>query len=241
MKIAIIGYGKMGKTIERLATNKGDEIVLKITSQNTNELTIDNLQKADVAIEFTRPEMAFDNIKLCLEAGIPVVSGTTAWMDQYDEAATLCTKHKGGLFVASNFSIGVNVFFAANAYVAKLMNQYDGYRVDMEEVHHTQKLDAPSGTAITLANKITNNLDRMNGWHLKGDGADHPKNSIPITAKRIDKVPGTHVVRYESGIDELSFSHVAHGREGFASGAIMAARWMIGKEGCFGMTDLLGI
>lgn len=241
MRIAIIGYGKMGKTIEQLAEAKGDEIVLKITSQNRHELTIKNLQKADVAIEFTRPEMAFDNIKLCLEAGIPVVSGTTAWLDRYEEAASICQSLNGGLFVASNFSIGVNVFFAVNAYIAKLMNKYDSYQVTMEEIHHTQKLDAPSGTAITLANKIAANLDRLDAWHLEANDADYPKNSIPIVAKRIDKVPGTHSVRYESSIDQIELSHVAHSREGFAAGALMAARWLIGKKGCFGMNDLLGL
>ena len=238
MKIAIIGYGKMGKTIERLATQAGDEIVLKIGEENLNDFTIENLEKADVAIEFSRPEAAFENLKTCIKAGIPVVSGTTGWLDKKPEIETLTLKNDGAFLYASNFSIGVNVFFAVNEYLAKMMNRHSHYDVEMEEIHHTQKLDAPSGTGITLANQIINNLERKSSW------VNEPafqEDEISLISKRIDKVPGTHTIVYNSPIDEIEIKHTAHSREGFALGAIEAARWIIGKRGVFSMKDVLNL
>ena len=238
MKIAIIGYGKMGKTIERLATQAGDEIVLKIGEENLNDFTIENLEKADVAIEFSRPEAAFENLKTCIKAGIPVVSGTTGWLDKKPEIETLTLKNDGAFLYASNFSIGVNVFFAVNEYLAKMMNRHSHYDVEMEEIHHTQKLDAPSGTGITLANQIINNLERKSSW------VNEPafqEDEISLISKRIDKVPGTHTIVYNSPIDEIEIKHTAHSREGFALGAIEAARWITGKRGVFSMKDVLNL
>lgn len=237
MKIAIIGYGKMGKIIDRLATQKGHEIVLKINRSNLNEFTNENLKKADVAIEFSNPESAFGNIKQCLEASVPVVSGTTAWLDKLDEAKSICQKNKSALLYASNFSIGVNIFFAINKQLAKMMNPHHIYNVSMEEIHHTQKLDAPSGTGITLAEGILENIDRKHQW------INEPENSttdLSIISKRIDPSPGTHQINYDSKIDSIELKHTAHSREGFASGAILAAEWIVGKEGYFEMNDILG-
>ena len=238
MKIAIIGYGKMGKTIEQLALQSGDEVVLKIDQDNADELTTNNLCKADVAIEFTRPETAFDNITLCFKAGIPVVSGTTAWLDQYEDAVEACEQKKGAFFYASNFSIGVNIFFSLNEFLAKMMDGYPEYEVALEEIHHTQKLDAPSGTAITLAEGIINHISRKNDWVSENDDKE---GVIPIYSKRLDKVPGTHHVKYQSSIDDIEIIHTAHSREGFARGALHAAKWLVGKKGVFGMKDMLGI
>ena len=237
MKIALIGYGKMGKTIEQLATAQGDEVVLIIDQENRADFTKTNLSRADVAIEFSRPESAFNNIKTCLEAGIPVVSGTTAWLEHMPEAKALCEQLDGAFFYASNYSIGVNLFFALNRFLAKQMDGQPQYDVTMEEIHHTQKLDAPSGTAITLADGILKELNRKKGWVNKA--VQHPED-LSIISKRIDKVPGTHEVVYESEIDSISIKHVAHSRAGFAKGALMAAKWLIGKKGNFGMEDLLG-
>lgn len=238
MKIAIIGYGKMGKTIEKLALNKGHEIVLKISSNNLKDLNASNLQKAEVAIEFSRPESAFENVKTCLEAGIPIVCGTTAWLDKLEEVKTICEQFQGGFVYASNFSIGVNIFFAVNRFLAKMMNGQAQYDIEMEEIHHTQKLDAPSGTAITLAKDILQNIQRKTNWANETTANNQ---AIPIISKRIDKVPGTHQITYTSPIDSIDILHTAHSREGFASGAILAAEWVVGKKGCFGMQDVLGL
>lgn len=242
MKIAIIGYGKMGKTIERLALAKGHEIILKISSQNPGDLTSQNLHGAGAAIEFSRPETAFGNIATCLRAGVPVVSGTTAWLDRLPEAKTLCTETNGAFLHASNFSIGVNIFFAVNRYLAGLMDGQPQYDVRMEETHHTQKLDHPSGTAITLAEAILKKLDRKTAWaaaldEMKKQPAPH---EIPIISKRIDPAPGTHSVTWASDIDTIEISHTAHSREGFAAGALAAAEWIVGKNGVFEMKDMLG-
>lgn len=237
IKIALLGYGKMGKTIDQLATADGHEIVLKIDKNNIADRTPENLKKADVAIEFSQPDSAFDNIKACLESGIPIVAGTTAWLDRLDEAKALVAKHQGALFYASNFSIGVNIFFALNRQLAKMMNDHSAYVVDMEEIHHTQKLDAPSGTAITLAEGLIDNLDQKNGWI---EDKEPQPNEIPITSKREGMVPGTHIVNYHSKVDTITIKHEAHSREGFAKGAILAATWVVGKQGFFGMPDLLG-
>ena len=238
MRIAIIGYGKMGRTIEKLAEAKGHEIVLKIGIDNLDDFTKSNLQKADVAIEFSRPESAFENVKKCLGAGVPVVCGTTAWLEKLIEAKKIAEQEKVGFIYASNFSVGVNIFFAINRHLAKMMNPHADYNISMEEIHHTQKLDAPSGTAITLAEGVLSEIDRKNNWEKEEQTAP---NKIAIASKRIDKVPGTHSVIYDSKIDSIEIKHTAHSREGFASGAILAAEWIVGKEGFFEMKDVLGI
>lgn len=237
MKIAIIGYGKMGKTIATLAREAGDEIILIIGPENPEDLRPDRLQQADVAIEFTRPETAAENIRACIEAGLPVVSGTTAWLEQKPEVDRFCRENGGAFFYASNFSIGVNIFFAVNRHLARLMNEHPHYQVLMEEIHHTAKLDAPSGTAITLAEDIIRELDRKESW--VNDESSNPE-EIPIISRRIDPKAGTHMVHYRSYIDTISIVHEAHTREGFARGALSAARWLIGKRGVFGMQDMLG-
>ena len=242
MKFALIGYGKMGKAIEQVITdqNKGDEIVLRIGEDNLHELTVVNLQKADVAIEFTRPDAAIDNIYLCFKANIPVVVGTTAWLDRLDEVKTKCADYHGGLFYAPNFSIGVNIFFEINRRLAAIMDAQPQYDVAVEEMHHTEKLDAPSGTAIHTAEVIIDRLSRKSKWVLADPSADldTPK-SLLITAKREPHVPGTHVVTYSSSVDEIQVIHQAKTRRGFAEGAVMAARWMAGRRGVYEMKDLL--
>jgi 4-hydroxy-tetrahydrodipicolinate reductase len=237
MNIAIIGYGKMGKTIEQLASSKGHEIGLVIDHDTTSELNFQNLQKIDVAIEFSRPESAFNNIQKCLQSNVPVISGTTGWLDKMEEIKKLCNELKGAFFYASNFSVGVNVFFEINRQLAKMMNHFPDYDISMEEIHHTQKLDAPSGTAITLANSILSNIDRKNSWVNE---VSKEENKLAIISKRIVEVPGTHSIYYESPIDTIEIKHTAHSRAGFALGAISAAEWIIGRKGCFGMKDLLG-
>ena len=237
MKIAIIGYGRMGKTIENLAIEAWHEIALIVDEQNREDLFNGALKKADVAIEFTRPDSAFDNIKACLEAGVPVVSGTTAWLDRLGEVKKICEQKAGAFFYASNFSIGVNVFFALNRYLAALMDEQSAYEVTMEEIHHTGKKDAPSGTAITLAEGILEKLKRKKAW-VNDESADEEE--LSIISKRIDPAPGKHTVTYHSPVDTITIEHEAHSREGFAKGAIAAAQWIIGKQGVFGMQDLLG-
>jgi 4-hydroxy-tetrahydrodipicolinate reductase len=232
MKIALLGYGKMGKTIERLALERGHEIVLKVDKEDTNIA----INKADVAIDFSLPEAAFKNITLCLENGVPVVSGTTGWLENYENAVALCQQMKGAFIYASNFSLGVNLFFELNRKLAELMQPFQQYSVSLEEIHHKRKLDAPSGTAITLAEGIIENT-AYTGWSL-----DQTKlNAIPIVAKRIADVPGTHLVSYNSSIDQIEIKHTAHNRDGFALGAIVAAEWLFGKTGVFSMKDVLNI
>lgn len=237
LRIALLGYGKMGKTIERIAQEKGHEIVLRITSSNLEALTAANLQQADIAIEFSRPESAFDNIKLCLETGVPVVVGTTAWLDRLPQAQALIKQHRGALFFASNFSIGVHVFFALNRYLARMMNEQPAYEVRLEEIHHTQKVDKPSGTAITLVEDLLKQLDRKSNWVL---GPADNETDISISSRREGAVPGTHEVMYTSDIDTLTIRHEAHSREGFATGALRAAEWLCGRQGYYGMRDMLG-
>jgi 4-hydroxy-tetrahydrodipicolinate reductase len=241
MKIAMIGYGKMGKTIEKLANEMGHELVLKIGSQNVSELTIENLKQADVAIEFSIPSTAFGNLKKCIDAGVPVVCGTTAWLDQYEELVSYCKIKKGTFLYASNFSIGVNIFFKLNQYLAKMMEQFGEYQVAIEEIHHTQKLDAPSGTAVTLTKDILQENKRYATYKLQENNQVVDKQVIPVVAKRLDKVPGTHTIDYTSDIDTIQISHVAHNRIGFAQGAIKAAEWVQNKEGVFDMQDMLGL
>lgn len=246
MDIALIGYGKMGKMIESLAVAKGHRVVLCIGSENPSELTAENLANADVAIEFSRPEIAFDNISACLRAGVPVVSGTTAWLERLEEAKAICAAEKGAFFYASNFSIGVNLFFTVSRYLASQMENYPQYDVQMEEVHHTQKVDYPSGTAITLAEGIFEEISRKKNWKailagVSGKAASSVQtDELLITSRREDGVPGTHTIAWQSAIDTIEIKHTAHSREGFATGALTAAAWLIGRQGFFGMSDLLG-
>jgi len=243
MKFALIGYGKMGRAIEQVITeqNKGDEIALRIGEDNLHDLTIDNLKKADVAIEFTRPDAAIANINLCFSAGIPVVVGTTAWLDKLDEVRSVCAENNGGLFYSPNFSIGVNIFFEINRRLAAIMDSQKQYDVAIEEVHHTQKLDAPSGTAIHTAEIIMAHVKRKSAWELCDPVLKdlHPSASLLITAKREPDVPGTHIVTYSGDADEIQVIHQAKTRRGFAEGAVMAARWMKGRKGVYEMKDLL--
>lgn len=233
MKIALLGYGKMGKTIEQIALKRGHEVVLTIDKDDTDY----DITKADVAIDFSIPNVAFGNISNCINNGVPVVSGTTGWLDKYDEAVALCKEKNGGFIYASNYSLGVNIFFELNKTLAKMMSALKQYNVSMEEIHHTQKLDAPSGTAISLANDIIENHSKYQSWQLdKGD-----KDIIPITAKRIEDVPGTHTVTYKSEVDTITIEHEAHNRQGFALGAVIAAEWIEGKTGVFTMNDVLNI
>lgn len=241
MKIALLGYGKMGQVIERIATERGHEIVLKKDEFNTYE----GLSDADVAIDFSVPSAAVDNIASCFHANVPVISGTTGWLDRYEEMAALCTAKNGGFISSSNFSLGVNIFFELNEYLAKIMAQFDSYKVTMEEIHHTQKLDAPSGTAISLAKGVIENSNYTN-WTLENPDSNHPSDSelakqIHIEAKRIGDVPGTHTVTYESVVDAIEIKHTAHNREGFALGAVIAAEWIVGKHGIFTMKDVLNL
>jgi 4-hydroxy-tetrahydrodipicolinate reductase len=238
MKIALIGYGKMGKAIEEIALQKGHEVVLRIHIDNTEEFTTDNVQKADVAIEFTGPDSAFNNISKCIEAGVPVVSGSTGWLDKWEDIKTLCKKHNGSLIYASNYSIGVNLFFELNKYLSKLMATYDEYDVKMEEIHHTQKKDAPSGTAITLAEQVLENITSKKHWvnHIS-DNDDE----LEIISERIDPAPGTHKIKYTSAIDDIEIIHTAHNRLGFAGGAVKAAEFLKDKNGIFTMKDVLGL
>ena len=236
MKIALIGYGKMGHAIEQVALKRGHEIVLRISSANKHEMDAAHLGQADVAIEFTSPETAKENVLKCLSTGINVISGTTGWNTQLGEAETEA-HNKGVAFMhASNFSVGVNIFFEVNKLLASLMKGHNEYAVSIEETHHIQKKDAPSGTAITLAEQILQNLDHKKKWVLN-DTDDH--NAIPIVAHRVENVPGTHKVAYSSAIDDIEIIHTAHSRDGFALGAVLAAEYINGKKGVFSMKDVL--
>jgi 4-hydroxy-tetrahydrodipicolinate reductase len=232
MKIALLGYGKMGKVIERIALERGHEIILKKDEHNT----YDGLSAADVAIDFSVPTAAVDNISNCFHSNVPVVSGTTGWLEHFDEMVALCNEKQGGFISSSNFSLGVNIFFELNEYLAKIMSQFDSYKVTMEEIHHTQKLDAPSGTAISLAKGVIENSNYAN-WTMD----DAKNNEIHIEAKRIGDVPGTHTVTYNSIVDSIELKHTAHNREGFALGAVIAAEWLAGKKGIYSMKDVLNL
>jgi len=236
MNIALVGYGKMGKAIEQIAIDRGHTISAAIGLDNKDEIYSLNSTTTDVVIEFTQPESAYNNIKTCLEQGIPVVSGTTGWLEHQEEIEALCKEKKGAFFYASNFSIGVNLFFSINKTLAKLMNGFqDEYEVNMEEIHHIHKKDAPSGTAITLAEGITENFEKKKGWQLDNTNSD----LIHINAVRENEVPGTHIINYVSEIDQIEIKHEAFSRKGFSTGAVVAAEWIKGKEGIFGMNDLL--
>ncbi len=232
MKIALLGYGKMGKVIERIAQERGHEIVLRKKSADS----FDGLETADVAIEFSVPDAAVNNISECFNKNIPVVSGTTGWLEHYNEIKQLCETKKGAFIYGSNFSLGVNIFFELNVQLAKMMSKLKQYNVSMEEIHHTQKLDAPSGTAISLANDIIANSDYL-GWTTENT----KENDIFIDAKREENVPGTHTVMYDSDVDSIEIKHTAHSREGFALGAVVAAEWLAGKQGVFNMKNVLGL
>ena len=238
MNIALIGYGKMGKAIEEIAVSKGHKIVLKIDENNVNDLTKNNLAKADVAIEFTHPGSAFENISKCIEFGVPVVSGTTGWTEKIDDIYKKCTNANGAFLYASNFSVGVNIFFEVNKLLADLMENQREYDVQMEEIHHTQKKDAPSGTAITLAEEILERISRKKNWvnHLSDNTGE-----LEIISERVDPAPGTHKVKYSSEVDDIEIIHTAHSRKGFASGAVLAAEFLAGKKGIFTMQDVLGL
>ena len=236
MKIALIGYGKMGKTIEQIALNRGHQIVSIVDINNPEEFQSANFKSADVAIEFTTPATAFDNYRKSFAAGVPVVSGTTGWLDRIGEIKEKCEKEGKTFFYASNFSIGVNIFFALNKYLAKIMNNFPSYNISMTETHHIHKLDAPSGTAITLAEGIIENVDRKDRWTL--ETAEQPTD-LPIHAIREGEVPGIHEVTYESDVDYISIKHDAKSRAGFALGAVVAAEFTAGKKGFLGMDDML--
>lgn len=231
LKIALLGYGRMGKAIEQIALSRGHSIVIK-ANENDNY----NITEADVAIDFSVPTAAYNNISNCLNNGVPVISGTTGWLDNYNNAINLCNEKQGGFIYASNFSLGVNLFFKLNRDLAKLMKPFNDYSIDMEEIHHTKKLDAPSGTAISLANDIIAETPKYNNWSL-----ENQDNNIKIEAKRIENVPGTHTIAYNSEIDSIEIKHTAHNRQGFALGAVIAAEWIVGKTGVFNMQDVLGI
>jgi 4-hydroxy-tetrahydrodipicolinate reductase len=238
MNIALIGYGKMGKAIEQIAIERGHVVVLKIDFDNQHHFTKENLQKADVAIEFTGPHSAFENVIKCLEYGVPLVCGSTGWLDKWPDAKAVCEKNDGALLYASNFSVGVNLFFEINKYVAALLNKHPEYNISMEEIHHTQKKDAPSGTAITLAEQILANNHLKKSWVNE---AAATTDELSIISKRIDPAPGTHSIKYASAIDDIEITHTAHSRTGFATGAVVAAEFLKGKKGIFSMKEVLGL
>jgi 4-hydroxy-tetrahydrodipicolinate reductase len=238
MKIALIGYGKMGKAIEEIAVGRNHTATLKIDINNIDQFTRENLQQCDVAIEFTGPHSAVENISKCLDAGIPVVSGSTGWLEQWPLIKEKCASLNGTLLYASNFSVGVNLFFELNKKLAELMSRHPEYEVTMEEIHHTQKKDAPSGTAITLAEQVLENSANKKKWI--NDIAKYP-NELSIISKRIDPAPGTHSIKYSSAIDDIEIIHTAHSRTGFATGAVLAAEFIAGKKGIYSMKDVLHI
>jgi 4-hydroxy-tetrahydrodipicolinate reductase len=240
MNIALIGYGKMGKAIEDVALRRGHTITCKISSSNLQDFNPRVLQWADVAIEFSTPESAYNNLRQCMEIGVPVISGTTGWLNKKTEIEQLCIEKQGTFLYASNFSIGVNIFFELNKLLAQMMNKYEVYDVDIQEIHHTAKLDKPSGTAITVANDIIERLERKKVWTIS-----KPENpftrDLYIESRREDPAPGTHIVTYRSEIDDVEITHTAHSRLGFAKGAVLAAEWILGKKGVFSMKDVLEI
>lgn len=232
MKIALLGYGKMGKIIEQIALSRGHDIVIRATKDSQYTIT-----DADVAIEFSVPNAAVENISNCINHQIPVVSGTTGWLEYYNELVSLCKEKNGAFLYASNFSLGVNIFFEINKQLAKIMSQFEQYQVSMEEIHHTLKLDKPSGTAISLAEGIIKEHSTYSDWKLD----ETSENNIPIFSKRLPEVPGTHTINYTSNVDTITISHEAHSREGFALGAVLAAEWIKNKKGVFSMKDVLNI
>jgi 4-hydroxy-tetrahydrodipicolinate reductase len=237
MKVALIGYGKMGKAIEEIALSRGHQVVLRVTIDNVEDNTIERIKEADVAIEFTGPDSAYDNIIRCLDAGRPVVSGSTGWLNRLEEVKRYCLQKEGSFLYASNFSVGVNIFFEVNKRLADLMATHSDYAVRITETHHTEKRDAPSGTAITLAEQVMEKIQRKKGWvnHIS-DNLDE----LEIISRRVDPAPGTHTVEYSSEIDAIEITHTAHNRRGFAMGAVLAAEFIAGKKGIWRMSDVLG-
>ena len=235
MKIVLFGYGKMGKEVEKIALERGHELILRIEKNEEYDIS-----KADVAIDFSVPSAAFNNITSCFKKNIPVISGTTGWLEDYEKAVTICKKNNGSFIYASNFSIGVNLFFELNDKLSRIMNSNNNYYPSIEEIHHTKKLDAPSGTAITIAEQTIKNSSTKE-WCLHTNRAKVDKEIIPISSKRIKDVPGTHIVAYESEIDSIEIKHTAHNRKGFAHGAIIAAEWLINKSGVYTMKDVLNL
>ncbi len=235
MKIALVGYGKMGRAIETIALSRGHEISARIDADPSDIKQLEQF-KHDVAIEFSIPEIASTNIQKCIDLGIPVLSGTTGWLQKKKLVDEYCGAKNGTFFYSSNYSLGVNLFFKLNEYLAQLMKSYPDYSVSIEEIHHTQKKDAPSGTAITLAEGILKHMERKSGWALHPQGNE---NEIPIHSKRIDPYPGQHTVSYHSVIDDIEIKHMAHSRDGFALGAVLVAEWLARKKGLFNMDDFL--
>jgi 4-hydroxy-tetrahydrodipicolinate reductase len=237
MRIALLGYGRMGKVIEGIAVSRGHEIVLKIDVANQNDVHSISKSTVDAVIEFSSPEAAFENLKICMQKAVPTVSGTTGWLNKKSEIENLCLQHGGAFFYASNYSIGVNLFFRLNKILAKMMSPYSNYKASMDEIHHTMKLDAPSGTAITLAEGVVENNDQYTDWV---NDKTPEEGQVNIHSIREGLVPGTHTVRFQSEIDKIEITHEAFGREGFALGAVMAAEWLVDKTGVKSMDDLLG-
>lgn len=240
MNILILGYGKMGKTIERIATERGHHIIAKVDVDNREEVLEElDTSQVNAAIEFTQPESAPPNIRYCLKHGIPVISGTTGWLRDKSSVDDYCIEQNGTFFYASNFSIGVNIFFKVNEYLASIMKNYKEYEPEVEEIHHTQKKDAPSGTAISIAEGMLKHLPAKNDWLLEGRQSATPEQNIQIRSVREGNVPGTHTVSYHSEIDDIQIKHQAHGREGFALGAVLVAEWIKNKKGILGMDDFI--
>jgi len=235
MKIALIGYGKMGKEIEAIALQRGHEIVLKVNRSNSETLKKEDYLKADVAIEFSTPHTVTKNVEQCFNVGLPVVVGTTGWYQHFETVKEDCLKKNGALFHATNFSLGVNLFFKVNTYLAELMNKYPDYDVSMEEIHHVHKLDKPSGTAITLANQVISKISRKTNWSMD----EKKKDTLFIKDVREGEVPGTHIIKYQSAVDDIEIMHKAHNRKGFALGAVIAAEFLKGKKGIYTMNDII--
>ncbi len=235
MKIALLGYGKMGKEIEAIALQRHHSIVLKVGDTNSASITKTDLQQADVAIEFSTPHTVISNIKKCLDAQLPIVVGTTGWYDSFNNIETECQQKNGTLFHSTNYSLGVNIFMKMNSYLAELMNKYASYDVSMEEIHHIHKLDKPSGTAITLANQLLDKIERKKNWSI----TDTNPETLFIKDVREGEVPGTHIIKYSSAVDDIEIMHKAHNRQGFALGAVIAAEYIYGKKGIFTMNDLM--
>lgn len=242
MKIVLLGYGKMGQLIERFAVKRGHEMLLVVDEDNRADIATEDLRQADMAIDFSTPDAALDNIKLCFDADLPLVMGTTGWYESLDEIREVCLEQGQSFLYGSNFSIGVNVFFHVNRVLAQALNPYKQYDVQVEEIHHIHKLDAPSGTAITIAEGIIEHNDQKEKWVNSVEGAEEeviPKaNELLIESLRIEEVPGTHTVLYSSEVDQIEFKHTAHSREGFALGAVIAAEWLLGKKGFFQVTEM---
>ena len=234
MKIALLGYGRMGKAIEKIALQRGHEIVLKVTGKQEY-----NINLAQVAIDFSIPEAAFENITNCFKKGVPIISGTTGWLERYSETVRLCNSEGGSFIYASNFSLGMNIFFELNKQLAKMMSTWKNYAISIEETHHTKKLDAPSGTAIALAEGIIENSNHID-WKLASKN-ETPEHTIPVKANRIPDISGTHIVNYNSEVDAIELKHTAHNRKGFALGAVVAAEWLMGKTGVYTMKDVLNM